>query len=187
MKNYYEILEVNERASKEVIEKAYKVLVKKYHPDMQSNNPKTYSDTKIKEINEAYKVLSNEFLKEQYDIEIKKQEEKKREKYRELDNQSQIKKNAEQEKVEKHKLENNQEEQKSKVGTLNSMFDLCKELYNSKPKREEFKEFTKKDIIALLITIVIVIVIGLILWFVPATKTWINELLFENPIFKWIG
>ena len=27
MKNYYEILEVNKRASKEVIEKAYKVLV----------------------------------------------------------------------------------------------------------------------------------------------------------------
>ena len=34
MKNYYDILEVNRRASKEVIEKAYKVLVKKYHPDL---------------------------------------------------------------------------------------------------------------------------------------------------------
>ena len=30
MKNYYEILEVNENASKEVIDKAYKVLAKKY-------------------------------------------------------------------------------------------------------------------------------------------------------------
>lgn len=35
MKNYYEILEVNENASKEVIDKAYKVLAKKYHPDLQ--------------------------------------------------------------------------------------------------------------------------------------------------------
>lgn len=35
MKNYYEILEVNEKASKEVIEKVYKVLAKKYHPDLQ--------------------------------------------------------------------------------------------------------------------------------------------------------
>ena len=34
MKNYYEILEVNQKASSEVIEKAYKVLVKKYHPDL---------------------------------------------------------------------------------------------------------------------------------------------------------
>lgn len=28
MKNYYEILEVNQKASKEIIEKAYKVLAK---------------------------------------------------------------------------------------------------------------------------------------------------------------
>ena len=31
----YEILEVSENASIEVIEKAYKVLAKKYHPDLQ--------------------------------------------------------------------------------------------------------------------------------------------------------
>ena len=37
MKNYYEILEINENASQEVIEKVYKVLVKKYHPDLQEN------------------------------------------------------------------------------------------------------------------------------------------------------
>ena len=38
MKNYYEILEVNENASKEVIDKAYKVLAKKYHPDLQEES-----------------------------------------------------------------------------------------------------------------------------------------------------
>ena len=36
MKNYYEILEVSQNASPEVIEKAYKALVKKYHPDLQT-------------------------------------------------------------------------------------------------------------------------------------------------------
>ena len=36
MKNYYEILEVNEHASKEIIEKAYRTLVKRYHPDLYS-------------------------------------------------------------------------------------------------------------------------------------------------------
>mgnify|MGYP004462013251 CR=1 FL=1 len=37
MKNttLYELLEVSENASKEIIEKAYKVLAKKYHPDLQ--------------------------------------------------------------------------------------------------------------------------------------------------------
>ena len=38
MKNYYEILEVDKNASEEVIEKAYKTLAKKYHPDLQNNS-----------------------------------------------------------------------------------------------------------------------------------------------------
>lgn len=40
MKNYYEILEVDRNASKEIIEKAYKTLAKKYHPDVQEQNQK---------------------------------------------------------------------------------------------------------------------------------------------------
>ena len=68
MKNYYAILEVNKNASTEIIEKAYKVLVKKYHPDLQ-NTPedKNISETKIKEINEAYEVLSNKEKRTEYD------------------------------------------------------------------------------------------------------------------------
>ena len=34
-KNYYEILEINKNASKEIMDKAYKTLIKKYHPDLQ--------------------------------------------------------------------------------------------------------------------------------------------------------
>ena len=40
MKNYYEILEVDIHASSEVIDKAFKVLAKKYHPDTQEDNKK---------------------------------------------------------------------------------------------------------------------------------------------------
>ena len=51
MKNYYEILEINEKASQEIIEKVYKVLVKKYHPDLQENaEAKAKCEEKIKEI-----------------------------------------------------------------------------------------------------------------------------------------
>ena len=71
MKNYYEILEVNERASQEIIEKAYKILVKKYHPDLYTGEERLYAEQKVRELNEAYQVLSDDFLKSQYDLELK--------------------------------------------------------------------------------------------------------------------
>ena len=73
MKNYYDLLEVTPKASTEVIEKAYKVLVKKYHPDLYQGEERIYAEGKIKELNEAYKVLSSSFLREQYDLELEKE------------------------------------------------------------------------------------------------------------------
>lgn len=70
MKNYYEILEVDVKASKEIIDKAFKVLAKKYHPDTQSEDKKEWAEAKFKEINEAYEVLSNEDSKKDYDAEL---------------------------------------------------------------------------------------------------------------------
>jgi curved DNA-binding protein CbpA len=67
MKNYYEILEINENASFEVIEKVYRVLAKKYHPDLNNENYKEESEKKFKEIVEAYDVLSNQKKKAEYD------------------------------------------------------------------------------------------------------------------------
>lgn len=80
MSNLYEILEVSEKASKEVIDKAYHVLVKKYHPDLQQENTqKQKAENKIKEINSAYEILSNEGKRKQYDLKLKqKREEQKR-------------------------------------------------------------------------------------------------------------
>ena len=67
MKNYYEILEVNKNASPEIIKVAYKLLVKKYHPDLKEGTEKQEAEEKIKEINEAYDVLSNPEEKAKYD------------------------------------------------------------------------------------------------------------------------
>ena len=188
MKNYYEILEVNKKASKEVIEKAYKVLVKKYHPDLFTGEKKIYAEKKIKEINEAYNVLTNEFMREQYDAELEKQEQQiLYEKYnKQQNNQNQdkrMKKKKEKEEIE----ETNKKMKKNKVGSFSGLLDLCKELYKNKPKREEFKEITKKDILAFVLTIIVVILIGIALWFIPFTNGWMRELLFENPLFNWIG
>lgn len=76
MKNYYEILEVDKNASQEVIEKAYKALAKKYHPDLQQGIKKQEYAEKMKKINEAYDVLSDSFKREQYNQELQSEQEK---------------------------------------------------------------------------------------------------------------
>lgn len=70
MKNYYEILEVDKKASKEVIEKAYKALAIKYHPDLKEGADKKLSETRMIEINEAYNVLSDETRRAEYDSKL---------------------------------------------------------------------------------------------------------------------
>lgn len=67
MNTLYDILEVSEKASKEVIEKAYRVLAKKYHPDLQTAENKVVAEKKMKEINEAYGILSDESKRKEYD------------------------------------------------------------------------------------------------------------------------
>lgn len=191
MKNYYEILEVNPKASKEVIEKAYKVLVKKYHPDLYRGEKQQYAEKRTKEINEAYNVLSDEFLREQYDSELERQKEvNKTNRYQEQRTQTQKQNNSNQTKI-TGKKPLQQRKQKQKVGSLGSLIELTRELIHelatSKDKRQEVKEMTKKDIFAIVLTIIIVILIGIILWFIPFTNGWMRELLFENPIFNWIG
>lgn len=58
--NPYEVLGVSEDADEETIKKAYKELVKKYHPDKYVNNPLADLATeKMKEINQAYDMIKN--------------------------------------------------------------------------------------------------------------------------------
>ena len=67
MKNYYKILQVDKDASPEIIKVAYKLLVKKNHPDLKEGSEKQIAEENIKEINEAYDVLSNPEEKAKYD------------------------------------------------------------------------------------------------------------------------
>lgn len=58
MKSPYEILGVSPDASDEEIKKAYRNLVKKYHPDNYANSPLAdVAEEKMKEVNEAYEQI----------------------------------------------------------------------------------------------------------------------------------
>lgn len=64
-KDYYEILGVSKDANDKEIKNAYRKLAKKYHPDLNQNDEKAAE--KLKEVNEAYEVLSDAEKRKKYD------------------------------------------------------------------------------------------------------------------------
>ncbi|HBF39865.1 MAG TPA: molecular chaperone DnaJ [Firmicutes bacterium] len=68
MQNYYEVLGVNRNASVEEIKKAFRKLVRKYHPDINPGNPE--AEAKFKTIHEAYSTLNDATRKEAYDAKL---------------------------------------------------------------------------------------------------------------------
>ena len=63
--NYYKILGVPEDASSESIKKAFRKGARKYHPDVNPDNPG--AEENFKKLNEAYQVLSDPEKRKKYD------------------------------------------------------------------------------------------------------------------------
>ena len=61
--NYYDVLGVEQSASPEQIKEQFRLLAKEWHPDRRKDS----SEEKMAEINQAYEVLSNQKLREEYD------------------------------------------------------------------------------------------------------------------------
>lgn len=64
-RDYYEVLGVDRNADDATLKKAYRVLAKKYHPDMNPGDKE--AEKKFKEASEAYAILSDPEKRRQYD------------------------------------------------------------------------------------------------------------------------
>jgi DnaJ-class molecular chaperone len=64
--NFYKILGVDEKASKEEIKKSYRTMQMKYHPDKNNNSQDAINMTQ--KLNEAYETLGDDEKREEYDM-----------------------------------------------------------------------------------------------------------------------
>lgn len=202
MINFYELLEVSEKASPEVIDKAYRVLAKKYHPDLQQQSDKKQAEGKMKQINEAYEVLSNEQKRKEYDEKLEQERRVK---------QQQEQRNA--------NVINTQDSERTSYSNENVGFrppprQQKEDNFNGYVSKEQRKikkrieqEYTRKyeeaydnylrslgytvkerwtweRVKRLAITLIAVIIAIIFIWFFPPTHKILVELYENNPVIK---
>lgn len=204
--NYYDILEINKNASKEIIDKAYKTLVKKYHPDLQNNNLKLEFEEKIKKINEAYEILSSPEKRKNYDLNFKC-DEVSMDDYNSLFNENinlkneinylknnylknsvKINNNINNKNIQYNNFQNinkNEINQKINNAVKKAYYDAYIQDLKNRGYKIRYKK-TMKDFIALFLTILIILFIAFILWHIPFTKNYLINLYNENSALKFI-
>ncbi len=64
MKDYYNILGINSSASADEVRRAYRILARRYHPDLNPGRP---AEERFKEISEAYQTLSEPGKRREFD------------------------------------------------------------------------------------------------------------------------
>lgn len=204
----YEILEVSENASEEIIEKAYKVLAKKYHPDLQGASEKQVAEEKMKKINEAYDVLGNADKRKEYDEQLRQEREAEKARYYQeqnfqaesvqknysasytnnTSNENQQVYNYEEDKLKyQEKLrEEEAEQRKIMQEKLNKEYENAYYNYLKSLGYKVKHKWKKENFIDLLIVLAIMAVLVTALWFIPPSHDWMVNFYESNPIFKTI-
>ncbi len=185
----YELLEVSENASNEVIEKAYKVLAKKYHPDLQPADKRKEAEEKMKQINEAYETLMDSNKRSEYDQGLERI--RKRE---ELEKQKEYAKT----------VGNNQGYQQTTTTQNSNRVNNPYYYHNvnnyeyvntrqgrpsyqvSKEYKKEYMKMKLRNIRDMLIAIGIILLIFVLLWFIPPTHRWMIDFYENNVLVKLI-
>ena len=202
MQNYYEILQVNKNASKEVIDKAYRVLAKQYHPDANVPEKKVWAEEMFKSLNTAYEVLSDEEKRKAYDLEIEEKtqtvneeafEQLEREK-EQLKQQVEHLKYIQKEQANEQILYNNEEPDETKQeeprrNLQDEIYNVYRKAYqdayiqNLKDRGYTIKyKRTIKDYLAVVLTFAIIIAVGYILWCIPFSKKLLIQLYEQNSV-----
>jgi DnaJ-class molecular chaperone len=68
--DHYRVLQVTRDADPVVIERAYKALSMKYHPDQASPAQRDTATRRMQRLNEAYRVLHDPNLRRDYDAQL---------------------------------------------------------------------------------------------------------------------
>lgn len=198
-KNYYDILQVNRNASPEIIEKAYKTLAKKYHPDLQIEENKKQSEEILKKINEAYEVLSNPEKKQIYDESLDRQtndnsfSSPKKQPTNNSAHDTQISKEEllfrqQQELLQKQQLQHEQEliyQQQLQQARQKAYHDAYIQDLKNRGYRIRYKK-SLKDYIRGFVSIIVVILFLFLLWQIPFVKNFFVNLYKNNPILQSI-
>lgn len=65
--DHYRILNVSRDADPEIIDRAYRVIARKHHPDLQPEGRRDAANRAMQRVNEAYRVLSDPHARRAYD------------------------------------------------------------------------------------------------------------------------
>lgn len=190
METLYDRLEVSRKASPEIIDKAYKTLAKKYHPDLQTAENKAIAEEKMKKINEAYSVLSDEQKRKEYDEKIELEESSKIE--TQSNQQTEIYEEEPQEFGDWRDIYANltaKEQRKIRKRVEREANEEYRNRYEAYFRSLGYKvkhKWTRKERITLIIAIITIIILFLIFWNIPQTHNMMMNLYNDNIVIKII-